>query len=303
MLFLISFSYQNGLNERDDRHPGHWDLGVFLTGLDLHDESYGYPEYGTLGLARTNGLCHEKFSCVITEFGVANKGDGAGDLALFPSTYPTTGFSAVYGLAHEIGHTFGLRHDGFSNDCGNGDFIMSQARSSDDGATQWSECSAKRMAAFSKTCLDDKPGLDRSIFEHRRFRGRPGMYFGADSQCKLFLMDTSAVTSVRENDDVCKTLRCAHADTALQSDSAFINEVTGTREVSFSAGPALDGTECEVDGFCLGGDCVHKKKWYDSSPADVYYGKCNSACLERSMGVRKKVLVYDRLRHVDGKND
>ena len=82
---ISSRSYNNELNERDDRHPGHWDLGVYLTGIDLY-EDYGYKDYGTLGLAYTNGMCHEKFSCVISEFGVAKReaavdGDETGNLS------------------------------------------------------------------------------------------------------------------------------------------------------------------------------------------------------------------------------
>ena len=69
---LSSRRYNNELNERDDRHPGHWDLGVYLTGIDLY-EDYGYKDHGTLGLAYTNAMCHEKLSCVISEFGVAKR--------------------------------------------------------------------------------------------------------------------------------------------------------------------------------------------------------------------------------------
>lgn len=282
-------------------------MGVYLTGSDIYHESYGYPEYGTLGLARTNGLCHEKFSCVITEFGTV----GNTDETKFGTKYPTTGFSAVYVLAHEIGHTFGMRHDGFSNDCSDGDFIMSTARSTDDGATKWSQCSAEKMAHFSKTgktCLDDKPGLDREAFQHERFRGRPGMYFDADAQCKLFLMDmfaTRAEADAIEEGGICMTLKCAHSDGSSvvrqTMDSDIIEDLDVMPEIAFSAGPALDGTECSADGFCLGGECVHSNKWYGSRPVSEYYGECRSGCLKRSMGVRKRVMVYDRVKFRSGK--
>ena len=49
----------------------------------------------------------------------------------------------------------------------------------------------------------------------------------------------------------------------------------------------------------IAGECVHKKLWYVNSLAQEYYGECRSGCLERSMGVRKKVLVYDKSKVKD----
>ena len=179
-----------------------------------------------------------------------------------------------------------MHHDGKSgNDCYSGSYIMSETRGVDDSATEWSACSAEYLKSFSKNCLDDEPGLIREDFNHERFGGRPGMYFGADSQCKLFLMDKFAMKSAT-TDDVCQNLRCVHSDVALQQSLVDAPD--------WAAGPALDGTECDIDGFCLGGECVRKKRWYVNSLAEEYYGECRSGCLERSMGVRKRVLVYDK---------
>ena len=42
-----------------------------------------------------------------------------------------------------------MRHDGLRNDCGDGEFMMSQTRSAESGATEWSACSADAMRSVS----------------------------------------------------------------------------------------------------------------------------------------------------------
>ena len=39
--------------------------GILVTGLDLWQEKNGVRNDDTLGVARTRGMCHYKFSCAV----------------------------------------------------------------------------------------------------------------------------------------------------------------------------------------------------------------------------------------------
>ena len=62
---LQSFcEYNNGLRPDDDEgDPRHWDIGILVSGLDLWLEKNGVRNYDILGVARTRGMCHSKYSC------------------------------------------------------------------------------------------------------------------------------------------------------------------------------------------------------------------------------------------------
>ena len=80
---LESFcDYSNNMNPSDDlSDPRHWDIGsgvlevcseactagILVTGLDLWQEKNGVRNDDTLGVARTGGMCHYKFSCTVGE--------------------------------------------------------------------------------------------------------------------------------------------------------------------------------------------------------------------------------------------
>lgn len=49
----------------------------------------------TQGLATVTGVCTTEYNCVIGEFGITNSQG---------QPYPSTGFTSLYVMAHEIGH-------------------------------------------------------------------------------------------------------------------------------------------------------------------------------------------------------
>ena len=95
-------------------------------------------------MAPTGGICNKVASCVVTEFGTIPQGSingvedgtpyptsGTKDEAFFHTNYSThmvkfnLGFGAAFILAHEIGHSLGMRHDSSGNRCDREGFIMS----------------------------------------------------------------------------------------------------------------------------------------------------------------------------------
>jgi hypothetical protein len=92
--------YQKKINPNDDRDPEHFDMSVYVSGLDFFAwDANGYKNGVTMGLATVAGVCQEDFNCIIAEFGTSNQ---------FGKPYPSAGFTSVYILAHEIGHNLGM---------------------------------------------------------------------------------------------------------------------------------------------------------------------------------------------------
>ncbi|KAK2583028.1 hypothetical protein KPH14_009070 [Odynerus spinipes] len=272
---LDSFcNYAKLYNPVSDKHPNHWDLGLYVSGLDFYAIEDGIKNTATMGLATVGGTCIDQYSCVIAELGVTNR---------FGKPYPSAGFTSVYIAAHEIGHNLGMHHDSTGNSCPKDGYIMSPSRGVQ-GETIWSECSREvvRALARNKPCLLDKSTLqvDKSL-DHARFLDLPGREWTAKKQCEVLLRDKEATVATLHQ--ACQALQCK----------------TPHRSGYYFAGPALDGTYCAAERECRAGEClpafqiapgptgggsfVQEGGW-----SEWKVGPCSSGCLLRSKGARQR---------------
>lgn len=286
---LDSFcAYAAKHNPAGDQDPDHWDISLYVSGLDFYAMENGIHSGATMGLATVGGVCTEKYSCIIAELGSTNE---------YGQPYPSSGFTAIYILAHEIGHNLGMHHDGSSNYCPKEGFIMSPSRGTS-GEVSWSSCSSQVMQTLqSKECLQDMPKKKTSTMNHSKFNENPGRIWDAKKQCEILLRDTQAeVWTVENGESICLILRCQSKN---HPGKVYIS------------GPALDGTECSSGSKCKSGECVRfssppPKSSTDTSPplstSDGVWGdwkpvgECQSECLVKSKG-------YQMIRRVckDGK--
>lgn len=264
---LDSFcAFQTKLNKPSDTEAEHWDMALLLSGLDFYAVENGKNNYVTMGLSTVTGVCTDIYNCVIGEFGITNQQG---------QPYPSTGFTSVYVMAHEIGHNLGISHDSSGNTCTTEGFIMSPSRGVV-GETTWSTCSAKTLASITETCMNDIPSGKFPDYNHNKYGNKPGQLWTADEQCRILLRDKAAVAYFATNADIagsCNSMKCR----------------TPNRVGFFTSGPALPGTVCGSSMWCDGGSCVPTGRsgiiqsiqggWSDwkSKP-------CSSGCLQKSKG-------------------
>ncbi|XP_029399244.1 A disintegrin and metalloproteinase with thrombospondin motifs 7 isoform X2 [Mus pahari] len=210
--------WQKNINIKGDDHPQHHDTAILLTRKDLC-ASMNQP-CETLGLSHVSGLCHPQLSCSVSE---------------------DTGMPLAFTVAHELGHSFGIQHDGTGNDCesiGKRPFIMSPQLLYDRGIPlTWSRCSREYITRFLDRgwglCLDDRPSKDVIAFPSVL----PGVLYDVNHQCRLQYGPHSAYCE--DMDDVCHTLWCSVGTTCHSKLDA-----------------AVDGTSCGKNKWCLKGECV-----------------------------------------------
>ncbi|XP_036400161.1 A disintegrin and metalloproteinase with thrombospondin motifs 7-like [Megalops cyprinoides] len=215
---LNSFcKWQKRLNMKGDDHPTHHDVAVLLTRKDICAAMNKPCE--TLGLSHVAGMCQPHRSCSISE---------------------DTGLPLAFTVAHELGHNFGIQHDGSGNDCepvGKRPFIMAPQLLYGTAPPSWSRCSRQYITRFLDRgwgwCLDDAPAQEEPSLRS----APPGVLYSTAHQCRLQYGTDSLLCD--DVDNVCSTLWCTVGNTCH-------SKLDG----------AVDGTKCGEDKWCYGGECV-----------------------------------------------
>uniref|UniRef100_A0A663MYE2 ADAM metallopeptidase with thrombospondin type 1 motif 7 n=1 Tax=Athene cunicularia TaxID=194338 RepID=A0A663MYE2_ATHCN len=235
---LKSFcKWQKSINVKGDSHPLHHDVAVLLTRKDICAAMNRPCE--TLGLSHVAGMCQPHRSCNINE---------------------DTGLPLAFTVAHELGHSFGIQHDGSSNDCepvGKRPFIMSPQLLYDTSPLTWSRCSREYITRFLDRgwglCLDDPPA--REVLDYPLVP--PGVLYDVGHQCRL---QYGAYSTFCDDMDVSRN-------------NVLHNHLDA----------AVDGTACGENKWCFNGECV--PVGYRPSAIDGSWGSWSSwASCSRSCG-------------------
>lgn len=221
-LYLDNFCEWQSKQNPPASSKEHWDHALMLTGLNLFKSTRGNRRNEkVLGLAWVNGMCRPQHSCTLNE---------------------GSSFEAAFVIAHEMGHSLGMLHDGRGNNCDPNKYLMSEKTGP--GKITWSACSNNYLNKFFQkgygSCLEDDNSPPSAAINHESDGRLPGQRFPLSEQCKLSLGENFKphVTTKEPFNNVCRELWCV---SGLWASVAH---------------PALEGSTCGSGKQCVQGSCV-----------------------------------------------
>uniref|UniRef100_A0A7E4WCY2 Peptidase M12B domain-containing protein n=1 Tax=Panagrellus redivivus TaxID=6233 RepID=A0A7E4WCY2_PANRE len=266
-------AFQNRVNPKSDEDPKHWDHALLLSGFDL----YRGTQRTVAGFAPVKGMCADYKSCTVNE---------------------GLDFGAVFVIAHEMGHSLGMYHDGEANHCHAKCCIMSPSIGA--GKTHWSDCSIDELHVFVARLGSEDRAINCLLDTHQQVElaeaPLPGQQYSANEQCALFHGECwrHELKDGQTLEDICSIVWCTNDEGIIRTTH-----------------PALEGTYCSPGKSCLGGKCVKAShpmppisggwgSWEENSRCTD--GSCNTCAIKGQLQVRRVFRQCSRPFPLNGGN-